>query len=78
MGRIGSKEIYLISDKFGITEIFSGLIDITGSTIMGGKKHTASSTVVSGKAQSISTMAQVHNDANSRTSTVKTTVRDQR
>ena len=46
--------------------------------IMGGKKHTASSTVVSGKAQSISTMAQVHNDANSRTSTVKTTVRDQR
>ena len=31
MGRIGSKEIYLISDKFGITEIFSRLIDITGS-----------------------------------------------
>ena len=31
MGRIGSTEMNLILDKFGITEIFSGLIDITGS-----------------------------------------------
>ena len=31
MGWMGSKEIYLIWAKFGITEICSGLIDITGS-----------------------------------------------
>ena len=31
MGRIGSKEIYLIWAKFGITVMSSGLIDITGS-----------------------------------------------
>ena len=34
MGRIGSKEVYLIWAKFGITEIYSGLIDITGSTLI--------------------------------------------
>ena len=33
MGRMGSKEIYLIWAKFGITEICSGLIDITGSIL---------------------------------------------
>ena len=33
MGRIGSKEMYLIWAKFGITEMCSGLIDITGSRI---------------------------------------------
>ena len=32
MGRIGSKEMYLIWENFGITEMCSGLIDITGST----------------------------------------------
>ena len=30
MGWIGSTEMYLIWDKFGITEMCSGLIDITG------------------------------------------------
>ena len=32
MGQIGSTEMYLIWDKFGITEMYSGLIDITGSS----------------------------------------------
>ena len=31
MGRIGSREMYLIWAKFGITVMFSGLILITGS-----------------------------------------------
>ena len=33
MGRIGSTEMYLIWANFGITEMCSGLIDITGSRI---------------------------------------------
>ena len=31
MGRIGSTEMNLIWENFGITEMCSGLIDITGS-----------------------------------------------
>ena len=33
MGGIGSTEMYLIWDKFGITAMSSGLILITGSTL---------------------------------------------
>jgi len=32
MGQMGSKEMYLIWENFGITEMCSGLIDITGSS----------------------------------------------
>ena len=33
MGRIGSKEMNLIWENFGITEMCSGLNDITGSSL---------------------------------------------
>ena len=39
MGRIGSTEMYLIWDKFGITKMCSGLIDITGSNKMNDVKE---------------------------------------
>ena len=33
MGQIGNTEMYLIWEKFGITVMSSGLIDITGSSL---------------------------------------------